>query len=970
MKKRFLPFLLMAISPGAFSQATSPQTTTAASQTIIANSPATIVKYLSGTDKDHTVQWDFYCTGGRNSGKWTQIAVPSNWELQGFGNYNYGHDKVKSNEQGIYKYAFKTEPGWRNKRIYLVFEGSMTDTRVEINGKLAGPIHQGSFYRFKYDITELIKKTPPGNTDAGNADAENLMEVTVSKTSANASVNNAERGNSDFWLFGGIFRPVYLEIVPPAFIDRIAINAKADGSFQMDVYPQNVKRDYTIEAQVTKLNGENVGKPFSVKAAALAADTSKTDALVELKSQFTNPLLWSSEFPNLYQVIVSLKDRNRIIHQVRQRFGFRTVERRKGDGFYVNGVKILFKGSDRHSFWPETGRTLSHGIDLMDVGLMKEMNMNAVRMSHYPPDQDFLDVCDSLGLYVLDELTGWQAAYDTLVGHQLVKEMVVRDVNHPSVVIWDNGNEGGWNRGLDNDYGLYDPQDRIVIHPTERFNGTNTKHYPDYNYVLNSVANEKDVFFPTEFMHGLYDGGAGAALDDYWNLMLTHPRGAGGFIWAFLDEGVLRTDKNGYYDTDGNHAPDGIVGPHREKEGSFYTIKEIWSPVYVDPPIPDGGFNGQLRVENRYWFTNLDQCTFKWNLVSFPAPADSTIHPRIIATGRPSAPNVLPGKSGSLNLGLPTGWAKSDALYLTAYGPDKKELFTWSWAINGPADIRKAMRTQAVRSRKAIQPDGLLRPQTPEALDRGDTLIIRCNGLKYYFDQKTGFITQVITPEHKVSLSGGPVLAGVATTLTSFHYSTGKDQCMVTADYGGAATLHIQWTFVAGHPAKLEYTYTQSGPADFTGITFNYPEDQITGMKWLGRGPYHVWKNRLKGQQFGVWYKDYNNAVTGENWIYPEFKGYHAEVNWVVIENRESPFTIYMDNKDIYLQMLHPQRAKDSPSNNNVDPPFPEGSIGILNAISPIGDKFHAANVLGPQSQKNIADGKPVSGTIWLDFGD
>ena len=108
---------------------------------------ATIIKYLSGTDKDHTRQWDFYCTAGRKSGVWTKIAVPGNWELQGFGSYNYGHDKVKSNEQGLYKYEFFSE-GWKNKKVFIVFEGSMTDTKVLINGQEAGPVHQGRFLPF------------------------------------------------------------------------------------------------------------------------------------------------------------------------------------------------------------------------------------------------------------------------------------------------------------------------------------------------------------------------------------------------------------------------------------------------------------------------------------------------------------------------------------------------------------------------------------------------------------------------------------------------------------------------------------------------------------------------------------------------------------------------------------------------------------------------------------------------------
>jgi hypothetical protein len=152
------------------------------------------------------------------------------------------------------------------------------------------------------------------------------------------------------------------------------------------------------------------------------------------------------------------------------------------------------------------------------------------------------------------------------------------------------------------------------------------------------------------------------------------------------------------------------------------------------------------------------------------------------------------------------------------------------------------------------------------------------------------------------------------------------------------------------------------------GITFNFPEEKITGMKWLGRGPYRVWQNRLKGQLFGVWHKDYNNTITGETWGYPEFKGYYAEVNWVVMENSESPFTVYTKNKNIYFQMLHPEREKDALKNNNVEPPFPAGDIGFLNSINAIGTKFQSAKSMGPQSQRYHSNGEPVNNTLWFDF--
>lgn len=136
--------------------------------------------------------------------------------------------------------------------------------------------------------------------------------------------------------------------------------------------------------------------------------------------------------------------------------------------------------------------------------------MNAVRMSHYPPDPHFLDVCDSLGLYVLDELTGWQKSYSTAAGMPLVPELVNRDVNHPSIVLWDNGNEGGWNRALDGECAKYDPQQRTVIHPWENFDGINTGHYESYDCCAGWLFHGDDLIMPTEMIHGLYDGGGGA----------------------------------------------------------------------------------------------------------------------------------------------------------------------------------------------------------------------------------------------------------------------------------------------------------------------------------------------------------------------------------------------------------------------------------------------------------------------------
>lgn len=888
----------------------------------------TILYYLSGKDKDHTVSWDFFCTRGMNSGKWSTIPVPSNWELQKFGTYNYSRDTENPDEQGLYKYKFPVAAAHKGKRIFIVFEGSMTDTEVKINGVLAGPVHQGAFYQFRYDITDLLY--------FGKI---NLLEVTVSKHSANASVNRAER-KSDFWIFGGIFRPVYLEIVPQTFIRRVVVDGKANGDFFMQVY-SNATPKQVIEAQVFQLDGKPVGEPLRL----LPGDSI-------LRHHFSGMKLWSPEYPNLYSVMVSVREGNKVIHSIKERFGFRTVELRSADGFYANGVKVIFKGVCRHSEWPESGRTLSRAVHLMDIRLMKSMNMNAVRMSHYPPDKEFLDLCDSLGLFVLDELTGWQAAYDTVVGQKLVKEMVIRDVNHPSIVIWDNGNEGGWNRALDNEYALYDPQKRIVIHPWERFNGTNTKHYPDFKYIQNEIATGKEVFFPTEFMHGLFDGGHGAALEDFWNLLLTYNRFAGAFLWSLHDEGIVRTDKNNSIDVAGNQAPDGIVGPHREKEASFYTIRELWSPVYINSSVKPFDPH-RIEIENRYLYTNLDQCRFEWKTVLCPVPSQPASLSRIVNKGSIKGPSVTPGQKGWLNIPLSSN-VNADVVYLSALSAKGDTICTWSWPLHDPSTVAAKLITVAMTAGVIVRED-----------ER--SLSVSCDKIAYFFDKETGYLQKVFNGKKNISLNNGPALAGSNVKLTRLHHYREGNNYIVESSYEGDS-LQVKWIIQSGTLPRMEYKYLVRDIADYTGITFNYPEENITGMKWMGRGPYRVWKNRLKGQQLGVWEKTYNNTITGESWDYPEFKGWHEGMYWVKVKNKEADFTVITDQENMFFEMLKPARPKAAPNNNTV-PAFPEGNIGFMHAISPIGTKFQKPEVLGPSSQKNIKqDSKPVSGTLYFDF--
>ncbi len=350
--------------------------------------------------------------------------------------------------------------------------------------------------------------------------------------------------------------------------------------------------------------------------------------------------------------MVQLKQGATVLHELKQRFGFRTIEVRRGEGLFINGRHVMLKGVCHHDAWPTLGRSSSDRIAELDADLIQEMNINAVRMTHYPPDEKFLDLCDERGLYVLDELGGWQHKYDTDIGREHVKEMIARDVNHPSIIIWDNGNEGGWNTNLDADFAQLDPQHRAINHPWAKFGDIDDPHYPDYKALEHGLAGDL-VYMPTEFLHGLYDGGHGAGLDDYWNAMRGSKVSAGGFLWVFADEGAQRNDLTNFIDVKGNQAPDGIVGPFREKEGSFYTIKQIWSPVQLPDELP-ANFDGTLSVENRYEFMTLFGCSFRWQLRKFgKSPGFQTI-----AEGKIASPDIAPGKSGDLKLKTAGGLEK------------------------------------------------------------------------------------------------------------------------------------------------------------------------------------------------------------------------------------------------------------------------------------------------------------------------
>ena len=926
------------------------------------NLPQTERQYLSGRGCDDMVEWDFFCTDGRNSGKWTKIGVPSCWELQGFGTYQYGitfygkpFPEGVADEKGMYKYEFEVPEKFRGQQVNLVFEASMTDTEVKVNGRKVGSKHQGAFYRFSYNVTDFLKYGK-----------KNLLEVTVAKESENASVNLAER-RADYWNFGGIFRPVFLEVKPAINLRHIAIDAQMDGTFRANCY-SNISNDgMSIRAQIL----DNKNK----KLAETTVPVKTGGDWTSLQLKVSNPALWTAETPNLYKAQFSLLDKNgKVLHYETESFGFRTIEVHESDGLYINGVRINVRGVNRHSFRPESGRTLSKAKNIEDVLLIKSMNMNAVRLSHYPADPEFLEACDSLGLYVMDELGGWHGKYDTPTGVRLIEVMIERDVNHPSIIWWSNGNEKGWNTELDGEFHKYDPQKRPVIHPQGNFSGFETMHYRSYGESQNYMR-LPEIFMPTEFLHGLYDGGHGAGLYDYWEMMRKHPRCIGGFLWVLADEGVKRVDMDGFIDNQGNFGADGIVGPHHEKEGSYYTIKQLWSPVQIMNTSIDRLFDGKLSVENRYDYLNLNTCQFVWKQVKFPKVTDtSNATTQILKEGKVQGSDVAAHATGILDLKTSI-LSDADALFLTAIDQYGHELWRWTFPID-----------------KLNQPIEQYSPLSNRSTytETEKELTVKANNRTFVFSKVDGQLKGVSIDNRKISFANGPRFIAArradrsldqfynhddekakekdrtysefpdAAVFTNLDVKEDRGNLIVTAHYKLGNLDKAQWTINPSGVVTLDYTYNFSGVVDLMGIRFDYPEDQVLSKRWLGAGPYRVWQNRIHGTQYDIWENDYNDPIPGETFTYPEFKGYFGNVSWMNIRTKEGLISLTNETPNSYIGIYQPRDGRD-----RLLYTLPESGISVLNVIPPVRNKVNSTDLCGPSSQPKWVDGSKTGRIVF-----
>jgi beta-galactosidase len=510
---------------------------------------------LNGTWKFHiankpSLRDTTFYRDGADVSSWGNIQVPGNWQTQGYDypiytNATYpwtGYENPSPpqaptvfNPVGSYRRDFTVPQTWSDREVFLSFQGIGAAFYVWINGQYVG-YAEDSFTPKEFDISRNLRS------------GTNNISVEVYRWSDGSWLED-----QDMIRLSGIFRDVYLFSAPSVHICDFRYIADFDGSYRdatltvkatLRHYLQTAPSGHSVEAFVYDSNNSQVS---SLQLGTAAFGTGNEVQLSQ-STPVANPQKWSAEYPNLYTLVLVLKDATgNIIETESCKVGFRKFEL-SGGQMRINGKPILFKGVDRHEIDPVKGKAIDYDRMVQDITIMKQFNINAVRTSHYPDDPRWYELCDTYGIYVIDETNlESHGIRDILPASRpewkencldRIKSMVERDKNHPSVLIWSLGNEAGYGSNFQAmaDWAHQNDPTRLVHY--EGYNNVadmNSWMYPKVESVeqYGAAGNTKPLIL-CEYQHAM--GNSEGNLYQYWDAIEKYPNLQGAFIWDFVDQ--------------------------------------------------------------------------------------------------------------------------------------------------------------------------------------------------------------------------------------------------------------------------------------------------------------------------------------------------------------------------------------------------------------------------------------------------
>ena len=862
---------------------------------------------------------DFYKIN-YNGLEWDEIPVPGNWEFNGYGvpfyvNIGYGfkanppYINKDDSPTGIYRHNFEIPEDWNGRRVFLHFEAGTNSMYVWINGEKVG-YTQNSKSPAEFDITPYIKK------------GKNLLACEIHKYSDGYYLED-----QDMWRLGGIIRNVYLYSTAQTRIQDFFAHPDLDKSYKNGIFSLDVNlENYTNTNQSRQISIsiiDNKGKTVLQKKENVNIPA-QNNSDITLNGTVSNPAKWTAETPNLYTLLIELKDdQGNMIEATSCKIGFRKVEIIDGQ-LLVNGKKVYMKGVNLHEFNTQTGQVVTKEIMIRNIRLMKELNINAVRTSHYPQSPLWYRLCDEYGLYLVDEANleshglgygpgnvsnfpEWHAAH-----MDRAYRLVERDKNHPSVVTWSLGNEASNGTAFKDMYKWIKLRD--VSRPVQYEQAGENENtdivcpmYPSWTY-MREVAS-KDLgrpFILCEYAHAM--GNSMGNFQEYWDLMRTSKNMQGGFIWEWYNHGFATKDEQGRFYwayggdlggynrmNDNNFCMDGIVSPDQKILPHTHIVKKVYQNILFEEK--DLGM-GIITVINDFNFTDLafKNYTYKWNLLC----------------------NGQTVQSGKFNVNVPAKGQKDVKLDIPEIKAEAgKEYYLQVFAyLNENTPLLNA-GLEVAKEEFVLPTNNYFAPEEKtgsiSVKKEQDKTTVTSGDLTYEFSLRDGRSLMSARKKGNNIFKELPRLNfWRAPTDNDFgandqyrlriwdaagHNAIWKYKGM--DEKNGTATFNYQAKFRGIEAAvNVSYTVNKDGSlnidAQYTPLTSELPELVRFGMlmvlpkeynnfTWYGRGPWENYVDRNKDAFMGIW------ESTVEEQAFPNFRpqetGNKTDVRWLELKD-------------------------------------------------------------------------------------
>ena len=886
--RRFLLLLLIlvAFAPGAFAvedwqnPAVNQRNRAPMSATLANDSPKLS---LEGIWK---FQWyetpdarsrDFYKVGLDDSA-WGRMPVPGMWELNGYGeplyvNIGYawrGHYRTQPpvpatehNYVGQYRRSFAIPADWDGRDIFLAIGSATSNLRVWVNGKEVG-YSEDSKLEARFDITKYVK---PGQ------DALIALEIF-------RWCDGSYLEDQDFWRYAGIARECYLEARPKARIEDLRIQAGMDGR-------------YEILTAITP-------KTYDVKFFLSGPDYPERE--VKSSGRVENVRLWSAETPNLYHLRAVCYPRLGQPETVELDFGFRET-RIAGGQLLVNGKPVLIKGADRHEMSATGGYVVTVEEMIEDIRIMKELNINTVRTSHYPNDPRWLSLCDRYGLYVIDEANieshGMGYGERTLAKEptyaqmhlERVQRMAQRDVNHPSIIVWSLGNEAGNGPNFEAAYDwlkAWDPTRPVQYERAELERNTDIycPMYAGYERIVEyAKSNPSRPLIQCEYAHAM--GNSMGGFEDYWDLYRQYPSLQGGCIWDFVDQAVrwpsaksrwgyiyaFGGDFNDYDPSDNSFNCNGIIAADRSWHPHAWEVRHGYRSILTSAPA-EQALDGRVQVYNENFFIDLGRYLMRWEVV-----ADG----RAVLAGQLDAPKAAPQQTLTADL----GFRKADLAAIPG------ELYLNVSYVLRCADGLLPAGTEVAH-------DQILLREAPYRVTAAD---LRGRQWEADFDPATGalcsykvdgkqLLAAPLMPCFGRAVTENDLGARLERRMGVWLYpafkplSVHRDARCVEVVYDvadGLARVTMQYTLADDGSIQVTEQMTEvreDAPELFRfGVEFAMP-GTFSMLEFYGKGPFENYIDRQRAAQVGVW----KQSVAEQyhlGYVRPQESGTHVGMRWM-----------------------------------------------------------------------------------------